>query len=397
MIKYAAHEHELSLFIMKTGSSILCKFCRKILSGEVYSCLGCLFFIHMKCAEFPQSLQHPVHQQHILRITSSGGRNKNCKSCWDETDGLAVSCGECDFNLHIGCALEIRRYLEEGESADLGSNFHKHQLKICHREGHKDSDFCRVCSKAIKGLGYQCKLLECSFQLHKWCAQLPTKMQHPFHPKHPLELQPVPPGGSQECSACRKEFVGYELSCVEDGFHLDSKCAFLVPTLKHPLHEHHLTLFEETRNFHCNVCGEVCKSEYYRCPMCNFNLHTDCLPLPSKVKHKDHVDQLTLYDRYLEDDSGEYYCDLCVQRRHADHGAYCCLPCKLYAHIHCALSWEKLKITDHLAIDGAADEITCLQKELKEMKMTREEVEHRYQELLKKLKDAKKRHSKLLS
>ncbi|KAI4339387.1 hypothetical protein MLD38_024338 [Melastoma candidum] len=56
-IRYPMHNHELAKFSVESwGKMILCKACDRKLSGEVYECRECLFFLHKECAEMPPEI-----------------------------------------------------------------------------------------------------------------------------------------------------------------------------------------------------------------------------------------------------------------------------------------------------------------------------------------------------
>lgn len=57
---------------------------------------------------------------------------------------------------------------------------------------------------------------------------------------------------------------------------------------------------------------------------CNFNLHGECAPMPQTYEHDYHIHSLTLHGSLVEDISGEYFFDLCEQRRNQELGvSYC--------------------------------------------------------------------------
>ncbi|KAL8526852.1 hypothetical protein ACS0TY_015912 [Phlomoides rotata] len=84
--------------------------------------------------------------------------------------------------------------------------------------------FCDVCRDPVEGLFYRCK--ECEFDVHPVCTQLPQKLNHALHKVHPLILH-----------------------------------SSLIP------------------NF-CNVCRNSCTNWRYRCSICNFDIHLECILAP---------------------------------------------------------------------------------------------------------------------
>ncbi|OMO96109.1 hypothetical protein COLO4_15505 [Corchorus olitorius] len=59
------------------------------------------------------------------------------------------------------------------------------------------------------------------------------------------------------------------------------------------------------------------------------------------VKSNCHIHPLSLEDSFVEDDSGEYYCDACEEERHPKDHVYFCKKCLFLGHIECVLSMVK--------------------------------------------------------
>lgn len=62
--------------------------------------------------------------------------------------------------------------------------------------------------------------------------------------------------------------------------------------------------------------------------------------IPYRVKSKSHIHLLTIEVCFVEDNSGENYCDICEEERESKDVVYCCQECQLLfvAHIQCALA-----------------------------------------------------------
>ncbi|KAL5562693.1 hypothetical protein UlMin_032440 [Ulmus minor] len=75
-----------------------------------------------------------------------------------------------------------------------------------------------------------------------------------------------------------------------------------------------------------------------RCVECDFSLHLLCGRLPSFIKHEYHVHLFTLVDSLIEDDSEEYYCDICEEKRDPRICIYYCAECRYMAHVNCVIS-----------------------------------------------------------
>jgi hypothetical protein len=102
--------------------------------------------------------------------------------------------------------------------------------------------------------------------------------------------------------------------------------------LTHVGHEHPLILSSTTNAEECSACNS--KRKIFRCTKCEFTLDFGCATLPHTVGYKQHEHPFTL--RYTaEDDSGEYYCDICEEERDPKLWFYYCEECSYPAHPKC--------------------------------------------------------------
>ncbi|GLT32926.1 hypothetical protein SLA2020_075560 [Shorea laevis] len=146
------------------------------------------------------------------------------------------------------------------------------------------------------------------FCLHKSCAELPRKINHPFHLDHPLILyekgcDQYPGFKFYRCNSCRKRYKsGEELffyHCSSCEFDLDVRCA-LLPNLitgdflkrKHFSHQHSLFFIQnhyiEPQDRSCSACEEPISGPVYCCFDCEFFLHQKCFELPLEINHPSH-------------------------------------------------------------------------------------------------------------
>lgn len=112
------------------------------------------------------------------------------------------------------------------------------------------------------------------------------------------------------------------------------------PTVSYPGDPHLLAVLEDkpSQTSPCKECGDPCDSTpFFHCTHCKSNLHLRCGPLTKTIKSKYHVDPLDLADQYAEDNSGEYYCDLCEKRRDPRDCVYVCSKCNFVAHLSCMM------------------------------------------------------------
>ncbi|KAL0451109.1 UNVERIFIED_CONTAM: putative nucleoredoxin 1-1 [Sesamum latifolium] len=161
---------------------------------------------------------HFTHPAHPLTAFDSQ-QDYLCNGCKTPGNGKRYRCQRCDFDLHDYCGTCPRL---------LSSFMHKnHSLSLVTRKpqgARQVHRICDVCRDPVEGLFYRCK--ECEFDVHPLCTQLPEKLQHALHKTHPLVLQ----------------------SSTVPGF--------------------------------CAVCRGSCSSWRYRCGLCSFDIHLECVLVP---------------------------------------------------------------------------------------------------------------------
>ena len=74
----------------------------------------------------------------------------------------------------------------------------------------------------------------------------------------------------------------------------------------------------------------------FRCTTCEFVLDFKCATLPQTAWYYQHEHPFTLCYN-LEDDSDEYYCDICEEERDPKQCFYYCEDCNYPAHFKCIL------------------------------------------------------------
>ncbi|KAG7563749.1 Retrotransposon gag domain [Arabidopsis suecica] len=148
---------------------------------------------------------------------------------------------------------------------------------------------CEACLLPFyDGNSYRC--MQCDFNLHEECANLPRRIQNMVH-AHQFILQPdisVVKGATrvwtttkEPCVICGE--VSYLLlNCVKCFFALCFRCATLPYKVKHEGDEHLLTLSYENVAIYphwCEVCEEKMdpKKGYYTCSECGTTIHIQCI------------------------------------------------------------------------------------------------------------------------
>uniref|UniRef100_A0A7N2LFY6 Phorbol-ester/DAG-type domain-containing protein n=1 Tax=Quercus lobata TaxID=97700 RepID=A0A7N2LFY6_QUELO len=306
------HQHPLILNKKELNHDVIfCFRCSQVISGEIYGCMQCNFYLHRSCAatsQGPQQIKHPFHPNHLLTL------------CYDS---------------NVWCTASILKSFDEmGEVKYLR---HKHFVMQIYKR-------CAVCEKNSYGPSYNC--ISCKFFVHRNCLEPAKEVQHPFHlhdlPISVLSKTHIIPKFS--CDACHNSCSGFSYQCHEckrgKYFEMDVHCASLKPSINYKDHEHFLTFFEKMDDDpQCEVCKSSYRdASYLRCVKCDFTVHLLCVPLPCTIKHKCHIHPLHLVDYFVEDDSDEYYCDACENIRDPRERVYHCERCGNYvAHVHCVI------------------------------------------------------------
>ena len=194
---------------------------------------------------------------------------------------------------------------------------------------------CNGCVQAIFPPFYSC--VNCRFFLHESCAKLPRKKRHPLH-QHVLTLFPKS-SDTFCCDACRRYCNGFKYSCETCPWYrilsLDVSCSLILDILTHPGHDHQLLLSSIKSPQNCSCCDSK-TYPIFRCTTCEFALDFKCATLPLTARYKQHEHLFTLCYT-AEDDSGEYYCDICEDERDPKHWFYYCVDCSYPAHTKCIL------------------------------------------------------------
>ncbi|XP_030958351.1 uncharacterized protein LOC115980215, partial [Quercus lobata] len=316
-----------------------------------------------------------VRHKHLLHLTHSSLEfhqpdPRFCQLCVQKLDtryGLYY-CSICDFVAHLNCALlsenkediNLLEFKVEDEVPQLNESIdsvtykvnkfntredgtqiaaeiehfsHEHVLKLTDDEV-LNNQKCYACVRAILPPFYSC--VNCSFFLHESCAKLPQKKKHPLH-QHPLTLLPTSPYRSEIfwCDACWRECNGFNYGCETCDFSLDVQCSLISDILTHPGHEHRLILSSIASKQNCSCCDSKIYP-IFRCTTCEFALDFRCATLPHTTRYGQHDHPFALCYT-AEDDSNEYYCDICEEERDSKHWFYYCTDCSYPAHPNCIL------------------------------------------------------------
>ncbi|KAJ4823734.1 hypothetical protein Tsubulata_042623 [Turnera subulata] len=354
---------------------IVCDGCKaQVHYSPYYTCKFCNIHYHKLCAELPLQIKHPLHPQHLLAAYPSDYiKPIFCDGCLHVSFADGYKCQECPFELDLKCAssLTLHQFQNSQSSKNaIVDSIHDHKLTpvTCTFD---ELLVCHACIIPVYDTAYAC--FHCSKIFHESCSNIPIHIQHPYHPQHLLIAQSAT--RTFKCKACNYYILlGIQYVCIGCKFALHASCAgYLTSTLKSSCHDHILFsfakegypkfLYDKEMYFGCKVCGKECDSSFFRCVGCDINFHLHCIPLPQKVKHEWHRDPLTLVDSMCEDDTGEYYCGICAEKRHPYHGAYYCKECNdqdalVIAHIGCLLDEDSYSKRISQGINANANDCT---------------------------------------
>ena len=371
-VEAKAEFHDHPLIPIWKWFTFTCDLCGKEDKGMPFLCNTCGFWIHRSCTyQFPRRLK-VVRHKHLLHLTHSSlefhqSDSRFCQLCVRKVDtryGLYY-CSRCDFVAHLNCAMDsrnkeninLKELKDEDEVPELdewvdlvtyevkkfnmkedGTQIveeikhfnHEHDLKLTNEV--PNNQICDGCIRAILPPFYSC--VKCRFFLHESCAKLPRKIRHPLH-QHPLILLQMKPSVYFKCNACSQFCNGFIYKCGKCKFYLDVQCSLISDIFTHEGHEHRLILSYIEHQQKCSCCGNE-SYQVFRCTSCDFAIDYKCATLPHTTRYDQHEHPFTLCYR-REDDSGEYYCDICEEERDSKHWFYYCEDCNYPAHPKCIL------------------------------------------------------------
>ncbi|CAH1453481.1 unnamed protein product [Lactuca virosa] len=427
-------KHALTLQLRP--ASFLCDACNAKDEGLFYECDTCDFWIHKTCASLAPTIQLPHHPNHKLVLVYSLPENffnflYYCEICnkYIRRNLWLYQCANCRYFVHIKCALnaveqpstprdstspsiddedannllhfpmleaftdplklvhfETTAQHNDDETTNINHWSHEHPL-ILHVQPQPQansmsgcSDLIEVCHGCVRPLSlpyYSCKD-GCSFSLHKYCAELPLKLQHPLHPDHSLALintnhslslintdnsldliktylllaliNTWGHGNYNQCNGCGSFCNTFLYKCETCEFKLDVSCAFLPNTIKHKSHKHPLMQVIDPVPA-CTACNMWSNYISYACKACSFTLDMYCATRsPDSLGHrycKGHEIPLT-YPPVM-DHPEDFFCDICEEEMNPKLPLYYCGKCKNSFHRHCI---NRLRLFENVFHEG---------------------------------------------
>ncbi|KAM3325533.1 hypothetical protein P3S67_000658 [Capsicum chacoense] len=155
----------------------------------------------------------------------------------------------------------------------------KHSLTLYDSNTKYLCDGCK-----IPGIGKRYQCLRCNFDLHEYCGTCPMNLSSFLHPHHSLMLVTRKPHGERRsnrvCNVCCDSVEGLFYRCGVCNFDVHPLCTQLPEALRHALHQAHpLKLRSSAEQGTCAVCRGACNASSwrYRCRLCGFDIHIDCV------------------------------------------------------------------------------------------------------------------------
>ncbi|GLT50177.1 hypothetical protein SLA2020_236830 [Shorea laevis] len=260
-LKHFSHQHSL-FFIQNHYIEPLyqsCFACEEPISGPIYFCFDCNFFLHKKCFDLPLEIKHPSHYKHPLTLLANPPPHHEKCCCWlcsKPCKGFVYYCSPCEFGIKAKYAF----------SDDvIKSKNHEHPFTLLLRP---ISFICDACgSDGEYCIPYVCTA--CNLAVHRECISLPrniliTSHDHPIsHIYYFLEEKEVRKRDSRICeNEINAEYGCYHCLSCEYFVHVD----FAMDKY----------IFIQERSI---------STSFYYCAECNYILHKRCAELPRKTEH----------------------------------------------------------------------------------------------------------------
>ncbi|KAB2092108.1 hypothetical protein ES319_A02G006400v1 [Gossypium barbadense] len=357
VIKSTNHEHPFTLFnghqhplfLMLNQEQLMdnqrgvtdCSRCGEKVSAPCFCCAEhCGFYIHKVCAKAPLELNHPFHLNHPLLMQNAPYSSGMyiCNFCNKSGHKSVYRCSSCELDFHIKCAL-FTFNIAENNLKQLEHVALQHPLIPSENGDEKLKDVFN-CFGCREPLANYTRFSPCrGFNLHEKCTEIPFKLNHVWHRKHPLVLQ----FNSERlsCKICCQVTMrrGFVYGCSPCKFVVHIECASQSPlkVIKSTNHEHPFTLLLRQVPFTCDGCGTEGNHVAYSCGACNIIIHKNCISLPRIIKSKWHDHRLLhTYFHHIED-FRVLNCLICHDEVNTEHGSYYCSKCNGIFHVKCAL------------------------------------------------------------
>ncbi|GAA0187061.1 hypothetical protein LIER_34349 [Lithospermum erythrorhizon] len=370
-VKHFSHNHNLIFHQLPQGREIKCSGCQSQGSGNVYTCWQCSFFLHEQCFTATRSLKTPSHPLHSLTLVPYPTHQSGsfyCDICKQIGSGLSYCCAECEFDLHVHCALSSNQPFHSSSYANPGFNPPQHGSYMppppnYPSHHHPDANFT---SPTIPDAYNQATLPPQPPQSYP--VQPPNyPVQNNTNPNFPSPSVPIvtnqappmptPPAAypainnqaGQSNQPQNNTIPVFPPTSAPLNIPLTSSNQPKVNEIRHFSHQHALKELEFTKQDgkKCYGCGYIIDGSGYSCVdlQCNFNLDKSCFESPNEVKHKSHLDHTLKLLANPPYQGGTFTCNACIKE--GTGFVYNCATCSFDLHVDC-VSWpEKVKREDH--------------------------------------------------
>ncbi|XP_039001965.1 uncharacterized protein LOC120128346 [Hibiscus syriacus] len=296
-------------------------------SGVVAVCSSCREKVSAPCFRCAEDCGSYLHKWGL------------CDFCYKRSEKPSYHCS-CSLDLHIKCAW-FTFNISQNNLKELQHVALEDPLISTKKDDEQldDVPMCFGCWEPLANYTYFSP--DCGFNLHKKCVELPLKLNHPCHRKHPLLLQFN--SDRLACKICqetrRRGFV-YCCSTCKFAIHIECVSPSPPPIIEDKSHQHPFTLFWRRVPFICDACGTEGNHVAYTCGTCSIILHKRCVSLPRIIKSKWH--DRRLFHKYFqhEEDFRTSYCIICHEEVNADHGSYSCSKCNVIFLVNCVMEDE---------------------------------------------------------
>ncbi|KAH1030446.1 hypothetical protein J1N35_042620 [Gossypium stocksii] len=306
-IQHFTHIHPLKLVDSNKKHTVICSFCEELCSSSsssTYGCMKCKFFLHKSCMKrIPRQLiNHCIHRCTLIFI-SSPYSGVGCDCCGKIiAPGMKFSCGACEFNLHVKCALFPT--IDSEDAKEIQHFCHRHTLALVENdEEYGSQPRCVACAEI-------CLAPAPTFRFLK------DKIEEFI-----LEIYRANGAENREkwCRECRRFSSGPAYGCERCGCFIHKsrldEHRVEVQSFFHPCP---LTISTESFSSYCFVCFKTVTSNFvYKCKLsCRFQMHVECALKPMveysdeeyTIQHFTHLYPLKLVD---SNQKHEVICSIC--------------------------------------------------------------------------------------
>ncbi|KAH1096378.1 hypothetical protein J1N35_013299 [Gossypium stocksii] len=285
----------------------ICLRCGEMVFDLSFSCTECEFYLHKKCAEAPAKIDHPFHRNHPLVLLPKPSYKRCFYNFCGKTCEKSVYHCSCKLDFHIKCAL-FSLNMAEKKLEELKHITIKVPLLFTEDDNKELEKLdCFICWEPLLESMYFS--LDCGFNLHKKCVELPHEIKYPIHKRHYLILQFNVDHFS--CKICLQELsgMGFVYSCSACRFFIHIKCAEFPPILNLPCHCNHSLFLHlkmgEKKGWYKEVEPKDIDGKLAIVPKMSTN-PIDCVLEKSedgemtKIKHFSHAHNLILSKNLIE-------------------------------------------------------------------------------------------------